>query len=129
MLIRGAIVIPGTICPINIVGRPGMVMSQMWVKTTLLPSGKVMLIGWSTRCKFLTGVPFIMNIEVAPVSMLACVAAIVIALAHSKCCNGEEQYDAMTVALLSLIDSCAAKGSKRSYSMGYDEVVDMHFLI
>ncbi len=45
MPIRDAIVIPGMICPINIVGRPGMVMSQMWVETILLPSGKVMVIG------------------------------------------------------------------------------------
>ncbi len=45
MPITDAIVIPGTICPINIVGRPGMVMSQMWVKTTLLPLGKMMVIG------------------------------------------------------------------------------------
>ncbi len=45
MPIRDAIVIPGMICPVNIVGRPGMVMSQMWVETILLPSGKVMVIG------------------------------------------------------------------------------------
>ncbi len=83
MPIRDAIVIPGMICPVNIVGRPGMVMSQMWVETTLLPLGKVMMIGWSARCKFLTGVPFIMMIEVAPMSAMACVTAIVIVLAHS----------------------------------------------
>ena len=122
MPIRDAIVIPGTICPINTMGRPGMVMSQMWVKTTLLPPGKVMVIGWSASCKFLMGVPFIMKIEIAPVSVMACVTTIVIALAHSKCCNGVEQFDAMTVALLSLIDSSAAKGSKQLYSVGYDEV-------
>jgi hypothetical protein len=90
MPIRDAIVIPGTICPINIVGKPGMVMSQMWVKTTLLLLGKVIVIGWSARQKFLTGVPFIMKIEVTPVSTMACVAAIVIAFAHSKHCNGVE---------------------------------------
>jgi hypothetical protein len=122
MPIRDAIVIPGTICPVNIVGRPGMVMSQMWVKTTLLPSGKVVVIRWSAQGKFLTGVPFIMNIEVAPVSTMACVTVIVIALAHSKHCNGVEQFDAMTIALSSLSDSIAAKGSKWSYSTGYNEV-------
>ncbi len=74
MLIRDAIVIPGTICPVNIVGRPGMVISQMWVETTLLLSGKMMVTGWSAQHKFLTGVPYItMNIEVAPVSAMACV--------------------------------------------------------
>ncbi len=68
------------------------------------------------------GIPFIMNIEVAPVSAMACVAAIVIALVHSKRCNGVEQFDAMTIALLSLIASSAAKGSKRLYSLGHNEV-------
>jgi hypothetical protein len=112
MPIRDAIVIPGMICPINIVGRPGMVMSQMWVKTTLLPLSKVMVIGWSARRKLLTGVPFIINIEVTPLSKMACVAVIVLGLAHSKHCNGVEQFDAMTIALLSLIDGSADKGSK-----------------
>jgi hypothetical protein len=45
-------------------------------------------------------------------SAMACVAAIVIALVHSKHCNVVEQFDAMTVSLLSSIDSSAAKGSK-----------------
>ncbi len=63
-------------------------MSQMWVETTLLPLGKVMMIGWFAQCKLLMGGPLIMNIEVAPVSAMACVAAIVIVLAHSKRCNG-----------------------------------------
>jgi hypothetical protein len=61
---------------------------------------------------FLMGVPFIMNIEVAPVSVMAC--------AHSKHCNGVEQFDAMTIASSSLIDRSAAKRSKWLYSMGYD---------
>ncbi len=95
-----------------------MVMSQIGVETTLLPLGKVTVIRWSARGKFLTGVPFIMNREVTPVSVMACVAVIVIALAHCKCCNGMEQFYAMTVASLSLIDSSAAKGSKWSYSVG-----------
>jgi hypothetical protein len=73
MCIRDAIVIPGTICTVSIVGRPGMVMSHMWVKTTLLLSIKVMVIGWSAQHKFLMGIPFIMNIEVAPVSAMLCV--------------------------------------------------------
>ncbi len=92
------------------------------VETTLLLSVKVMVIGWSTIRKFLMGVPFIMKVEVAPVSAMACIAAIVIAFAHSKRCNGVEQIDAMTVALLSLIDSSAARVSKRSFSVGYNEV-------
>ncbi len=42
-----------------------------------------------------------MKIEITPISPMACVVAIVIALVHSKCCNVAEQYDAMTVALSS----------------------------
>jgi hypothetical protein len=122
MPIREAIVIPGTICPINIFGRPEMMMSQMWVKETLLPSGKLMVIVWLARRRLLTGVPLVMKIEVTPVSAMACVVAIAIALAHSKHCNVVEQFDAMTVALLSLIDNSTANGSKRSYSVGYNEV-------
>jgi hypothetical protein len=118
MPIRDAIVILGRICPVYIVGRLGMMMSQMWVETTLLLLGKVMVIGWSARSRFLTGIPFMMKIEVAPVSAMACVVAIVIALAHFKHCNVVEQFDAMTVALLSSIDNSAAKGSKWSYSLG-----------
>jgi hypothetical protein len=34
--------------------------------------------------RFLTGVPFMMNIEVAPVSAIACVGAIMIAFAYSN---------------------------------------------
>jgi hypothetical protein len=45
---RDVIVIPKMICPVNIVGRLGMMMSQMWVEETLLPMGKLMVIeyGW-----------------------------------------------------------------------------------
>jgi hypothetical protein len=89
-----------------------MMMSQMLVETTFLPSGKVMVIRWSTQHRFLTGIPFMMKIEVAPVSTMVCVIAIVIALVHSKCCNVVEQFDAMTVALLSSIDHIAAKENK-----------------
>jgi hypothetical protein len=99
-----------------------MVMSQMWVETTFLLSGKVMVIRWSARRKFLMGVPFIINMEVVLMSKMAYVAVIVIALAHSNRCNGVEQFDAMTIALSSSIDGSAAKRSKRLYSMGYDEV-------
>ncbi len=81
-----------------------------------------MVIGWSAQRRFLMGVPLMMKIEVAPVSAMACLVVIVIALVHSKHCNVMEQYDAMTVALLSLIDNSAAKGSKRSYSVGYNKV-------
>jgi hypothetical protein len=59
--------------------------------------------------------------------MMACVVAIVIALAHSKHCNGVEQFDVVTVASLSLIDSSTAKGSQQLYSVGYNEVCRHNF--
>jgi hypothetical protein len=59
---------------------------------------------------------------VAPVSAMACGTAIVITFVHSKHCNDVEQFDAMTVAVSSLIDSSVAKGSKQLFSVGYDKV-------
>ena len=74
--------IPGTMYPVNTIGRPGIFMSQMCVDDTLLPSGKLIVIGLFVVRRFLTGVPFMMNIEVAPVSAIVCVGAIVIAFTH-----------------------------------------------
>jgi hypothetical protein len=62
-----------------------------------------------------------MKMEVAPVSAMACVAVIAIALAHSKHQNFVEQFDAISVALSSLIDNSAAIGSKWLYRV-YNEV-------
>ena len=78
-------VIPGTMCPVNTVGKPGIVMSQMCVDVTLLPSGKLIVIGLLALRRFLMGVPFIMKIDVAPVSAIAFDVAIVIAFTHSNC--------------------------------------------
>jgi hypothetical protein len=99
-----------------------MMMSQMWVEETLLLPSKLMVIRWSAQHRFLTSVPFMMKIKVAPVSKMAYVVVIVIALVHSKHCNVVEQFDVMTVAWMSLIDNSTAKGSKRSYSVGYEKV-------
>ena len=98
MPMRDAIVIPGTMCPVNTVERPGILMSQMCVGVTLLPSGRLIVIGSLVRRRFLTGVPFIMNIEVAPVSAMACVGAIVIVFAHSTFLYFALQLDVIIVA-------------------------------
>jgi hypothetical protein len=74
-------------------------MSQMCVDDTLLPSGKLIVIGLFVVRRFLTGVPFMMNIEVAPVSAIACVGAIVIAFAHSNFSYFVLQLDVIIVAL------------------------------
>jgi hypothetical protein len=59
-------------------------MSQMCVDVTLLPSGKLIVIGLLDLRRFLTGVPFMMKIAVAPVSAIACVMANVIAFTNSN---------------------------------------------
>jgi len=42
---RDAIVMPGTMYPVKTIGRPGIFMSHMCVDVTLLPSGKLIVIG------------------------------------------------------------------------------------
>ncbi len=81
---RVALVMPSTMWPINVVGRPGMLMSQMCPDETLLPSVKLIVMGVTTHWRFLTGVHFIIKIDVAPVSAMACNAAIAITFAYSK---------------------------------------------
>jgi hypothetical protein len=105
-----------------------MMMLQMWVDKILLPSGKLMVIRWPAQSRFLTDFPRMMKIEVAPVSAMARVLAIAIALVQSKRCNCVDQFDAMTVAMLSLVDNSANKGSKQLYSVGYNEVCFHKFI-
>ncbi len=57
-------------------------MSHMCVDLTWLPSGKLILNCFIAGQMFLTGVPSIMNMNVAPVSAIACNIAIVIALRY-----------------------------------------------
>ncbi len=63
-------------------GRPGIVMSHRCVDLTWLPSGKMIVIGFVAGRMFLTGVPSIMNMDVAPVSTISCNVAIVITLRY-----------------------------------------------
>ena len=62
----------GTMCPMSVLGRPGMVMSQQCVDLIFDPSGRLMVSGFVATCLFSTGVPSMMKISVAPVSMIAC---------------------------------------------------------
>ena len=59
-------------CPVSISGRPGMVMSQQCVDLIFDPSGRLMVRGFVATRLLSTGVPSIMKIAVAPVSMIAC---------------------------------------------------------
>ena len=62
----------GTMCPVSVSGRPGMLMSQQCVDLIFDPSGRLIVSGFVATCLFSTGVPSMMNIAVAPVSMMAC---------------------------------------------------------
>ncbi len=67
-----AILILGTMSPINTVGRPGMVMLHVCVDLTLLPSGRLIVIRLMVGFIFSMGMPSITKIDVAPVSAIAC---------------------------------------------------------
>ena len=97
---RDAIVMPSAKWPIDVIGSPGMLMSQMWVDETLLLSGKLTVMKLSVPRRYLTDVPFIMKINAAPVSVIACVAAIAIAFANSNPLAFVEQLDATIMASL-----------------------------
>ena len=62
----------GTMCPMSVFGRPGMLMSQQCVDLIFDPSGRLIESGFVATRLFLTGVPSMMKIAVAPVSMIAC---------------------------------------------------------
>jgi hypothetical protein len=57
-------------------------MSHRCVDLTWLPSGKLIVNCFFAGQMFLMGVPSIMNIDVAPVSAIACNVAIVLALRY-----------------------------------------------
>ena len=83
----------GTTCPTSTCGRPGIFISHVCVDFTFVPSGRLMVSGCMAGRRFLNGVPSMMNIEVAPVSAMACDAAMAIALrycgfgAPNNCCD------------------------------------------
>ena len=70
--ISDAMVRLGTMCPVSVSGRPGMLMSQQCVDLIFDPSGRLIVSGFFATLLFATGVPSIMKIAVAPVSIMAC---------------------------------------------------------
>ncbi len=66
----------GTICPVNVVGSPGMLMSHICIDLTCLPSGRLIVNGFVAGRLFSTLTPSMTNMDVAPVSAMACNAAI-----------------------------------------------------
>ena len=71
-LINDAIDRLGTMFPVSILGNPGIVMSQQCVDLIFVLSGRLMVSGFVAICLFSTGVPSMMKMAAAPVSMIAC---------------------------------------------------------
>ncbi len=74
---RDAIVSDGTICPVSTIGRPRIVMPHTCVDRTFLPSGKFIVRGDKAIRLLSTSAPSMMKMEVAPVSAMAWLVAIV----------------------------------------------------
>ena len=72
----------GTMCPVNVVGSPGISTSHMCVDLICRPSGRLILSGFIACHLFFTSAPSIMKIDVAPVSAIASDVAIVMALRY-----------------------------------------------
>jgi hypothetical protein len=76
----------GTMCPMRVVGRPGITMSHICVDSTRWPSAYVTLRGHVVFCLLRTGVPSIMKIWVNPESAITSFVAILIAAYAFNCC-------------------------------------------
>ena len=72
----------GTMCPVNVVGSPGISMSHMCVDLICLPSGRLIVSGFIAGRLFFTSAPSMIKIDVAPVSAIASDVAIVIAFRY-----------------------------------------------
>ncbi len=66
MPMRDAIVNDGMMCPVNIVGRPRILISHTCVDWTFLPSGKLIVRGDTTIHLLSTAAPSMMNMELCP---------------------------------------------------------------
>ncbi len=72
----------GTMCPVNVVGSPGISMSHMCANLSCLPSGRLIVRGFIAGRSFFTSDPSIINIDVAPVSAIASDVAILMAFRY-----------------------------------------------
>ena len=59
-------------CPVSTLGNPGIVISQQCVNLIFVPSGRLKVRGFVAILLLSTGVPFMMKMAVAPVSIMAC---------------------------------------------------------
>jgi len=72
----------GTMCPVNVVGSPGISMSHMCVDLICQPSGRLIVSCFNAGRLFFTSAPSMTKIDVAPVSAIASFVAIVIAFRY-----------------------------------------------
>jgi hypothetical protein len=101
---KDVVFISGTMCPINLCGRPGMSTSHLCVDTLFFPLGRLICIGFVATRIFLAGAPAITNTDVAPVAAIACINAIYITFAW--CFFEVVQTDATIVILWSSSAQC-----------------------
>jgi hypothetical protein len=80
--IREAIFNNGTMCPVNICGSPGILVSQTCVDHIVVPSGKFILSGLVAIRLLSTSALSMMNIAVAPVSAMTLFAAMISAFKY-----------------------------------------------
>jgi len=102
--------------PVSVMGKPGIVMSQMCVNCTFVPSGRLIEMGFVARRLFYTGVLDITNTDAVPVSAIAWAGLMdmAFALCSMSGCNflmdtfaaalmiSRVQFDAMAVLSSSL---------------------------
>ena len=119
MPIKEAMARWGTMCPVKMVGRPGIAISHLCVERTMLPSGKLILSGFLDSRLLSTSTPSMIKIDVAPVSAMAWSVAMEIPAAISGCVGrvllDVEQFDATTVT-----SSCIAHDK---FMVGSEETV------
>ncbi len=71
MPIRDATANVGTMWPVSVRVRPGMLMSHLCVDLNFLPSGRLIIKGFFVSLLFSTSTSSIMKMDVAPVSAIA----------------------------------------------------------
>ena len=91
----------GTMWPTKTVGRPGICISHTCVDWILLPSGKLIVRGDTAMRLLSTAAPSMMNMDVAPVSVIAWCLAIVRALINFGLGFLAVQLEAITVTISS----------------------------
>ena len=87
----------GTMCPLSVVGRPGMLMSHTCADLTCLQSGRLIVNGFFAGCLFLASTPSMTKIDVAPVSAIASSVAIISAF---KYCGIGFPYTSLAAAAI-----------------------------